>query len=320
MANILISKSCDLAIHGIGCLRPAVTTSLALIAFAANSVLCRMALGDESIDPASFTTIRLVSGALALMIVITLTSKAGHVRHPGNWISALMLFCYAVAFSFAYVSLSTGVGALILFGAVQTTMIVTGLVKGERPHYLAWCGIGVALSGLVYLVLPGLEAPPLAGAVLMAAAGISWGVYTLRGRGTLRPVAVTGDNFLRSAPLTLAVSLFMLRQLDISYQGALLAAVSGALTSGMGYVLWYAALGHLSATRAASLQLLVPIIAAAGGVALLSEHITLRLVLASVTIIGGVGATIIFKERQAQTAATLESTTTREEGGLDLRS
>lgn len=297
MDNVLISKSCDVSVHGIGCLRTGVSTAMALMAFAANSVLCRMALGDGSIDPASFTTIRLVSGALALLCIVTMVRKDADTKHPGNWISAAMLFLYAAAFSYAYVSLSAGVGALILFGAVQATMILAGLFNGERPHYLAWCGIGIALFGLVYLVLPGLTAPPLAGAALMAVAGISWGIYSLRGRHIKNPVAVTGDNFLRAVPIAVILSLGFMVHLDISLKGALLAATSGALTSGLGYVIWYTALRNLSATLAASVQLLVPAIAALAGILLLSEQITLRLVLASVLMIGGVGATILFKPK-----------------------
>jgi len=272
-------------------------TTFALIAFAANSIICRMALGNAAIDPASFSTIRLVSGAVVLWVIVkaTLRGKAG--KHPGSWWSAAMLFLYAAAFSFAYVSLNAGVGALILFGAVQATMISAGLLKGERPSMLAWCGFIIALAGLVYLVLPGLAAPSFSGAVLMAIAGFAWGIYSLRGLGITNPAAITADNFLRSVPMTAMVSLVLIPSLQLSLGGILLAVLSGGLTSGVGYVVWYAALRHLSATRAAMLQLLVPIIAASGGVLLLSEQLTLRLILSSLLIIGGVGLTLKAKQQ-----------------------
>jgi len=279
-------------------LRTILQTTLALIAFAANSILCRMALGSTAIDPASFSTIRLVSGAVMLWAIMKITAGAGATRHSGSWISAAMLFLYAVAFSFAYVSLDAGMGALILFGSVQATMISFGLSKGERPHLLTWCGLLLALAGLVYLVLPGLEAPSFSGAALMTVAGFAWGVYSLRGMGVANPVAVTTDNFLRSVPLTAVVSLILLPGMKLSSAGVLLAILSGALTSGIGYVLWYTALQNLSATRAAMLQLLVPVIAALGGVLMLSEQITLRLVLAGVLIVGGVGLTLVFRNRK----------------------
>jgi len=208
-----------------------------------------------------------------------------------------MLFLYAAAFSFAYVSLNAGVGALVLFGAVQATMITAGLIKGERPPMLVWCGLAIALAGLVYLVLPGISAPSFFGSALMAVAGFAWGVYSLRGLGSINPVGVTCGNFIRSVPMTAVLSLVLLPLMQFSWEGVLLAVLSGGLTSGIGYVVWYAALGHLSATRAAMLQLLVPIIAAAGGVLLLSEQLTLRLILSSILIIGGVGLTLKAKQQ-----------------------
>jgi len=267
-------------------------TAFALIAFAANSILCRMALGNGAIDPASFSTIRLVSGAVVLWLIVKASPGVKADKHPGSWWSASMLFLYAVAFSFAYVSLNAGMGALILFGAVQATMITAGIIKGERPHILTWCGLLIALAGLVYLVLPGLEAPSFSGAALMTIAGFAWGAYSLRGLGSTDPVAVTGSNFLRSVPMTAVISLIMLPFFKLSMEGVLLAALSGGLTSGIGYVVWYAALRNLSATRAAMLQLLVPVIAAVGGVLLLSELVTLRMILAGILIIGGVGLTL----------------------------
>jgi drug/metabolite transporter (DMT)-like permease len=268
-------------------------TAFALMAFAANSIICRMALGNTAIDPASFTTIRLTSGAIVLWVIVSVSSGYELRRHPGSWWSAGMLFLYAAAFSFAYVSLNAGAGALILFGSVQATMITSGLLKGERPPLLAWCGLAIALAGLVYLVLPGLEAPSFSGAALMALAGFAWGIYSLRGIGATNPMVVTSDNFLRSVPMTVGVSLVLIQVLQISLEGILLAVLSGGLTSGIGYVVWYAALRSLSAIRAAMLQLMVPIIAAVGGVLLLSELVTLRLVLSGILIIGGVGLTLM---------------------------
>jgi drug/metabolite transporter (DMT)-like permease len=272
-------------------------TAFALVAFAANSIICRMALGNTAIDPASFTTIRLATGAMVLWAIVRFSSGGKAGSHPGSWWSAAMLFMYAVAFSFAYVSLNAGVGALILFGSVQATMITAGLMKGERPPVLAWCGLIIALTGLVYLVFPGLAAPSFSGAALMAMAGFAWGVYSLRGMGSTNPVAITQGNFLKSVPMTAAISLIMLSSFALSMEGMLLAALSGGLTSGLGYVVWYAALRHHSATRAAMLQLLVPIIAAVGGVLLLSEVVTLRLILSGILIIGGVGLTLKAKQQ-----------------------
>lgn len=200
MADMPISNSCDITVHGIGCLHTGVTATAAVIAFAANSVLCRLALHGSSIDPASFTTLRLISGAVALMLVSTIIRNRQVVGQSGDWISAALLFAYAAAFSFAYVSLPTGVGALILFGSVQASMLIGGVISGERLHLVVWCGISVAMAGLVYLVLPGFQAPPPGGAALMATAGLSWGIYSLRGRSIKSPVAATSANFVRTLP------------------------------------------------------------------------------------------------------------------------
>jgi drug/metabolite transporter (DMT)-like permease len=267
--------------------RSAAYTTFALIAFAANSVLCRLALGKDAIDAASFTTIRLVCGALVLLIV-NAAGKTGAAADRGNWTSALMLFLYAVTFSFAYIRLNTGTGALILFAAVQASMLIFAICKGERLGLTGSLGLFAALAGLTYLVFPGLTAPSPAGAVLMAVAGVSWGIYSLRGRGSLSPVAVTTDNFLRSTPFVLLISLIFFQNLHVTFAGAFLAALSGGLTSAIGYVIWYAALRDHSATSAALVQLLVPVLAALGGVVLLSEALTLRLLLSSAMIIGGV--------------------------------
>ena len=278
-------------------LRTAVLTGSALVAFTANSVLCRLALGSASIDAASFSTIRLVSGAVTLLLLATVSRRRSESRHRGSWISAGMLFLYAVPFSFAYVSLSTGTGALILFGAVQVTMILAALAFGERPQLLEWVGLSIALMGLVYLVFPGLQAPSLAGSALMTVAGISWGVYSLRGRGQLDPAAATTSNFVRSVPLVFVVSLVTLRHVHVTPVGAVLAVLSGSLASGIGYVVWYAALRGLTATRAATVQLAVPALAALGGVVFLAEEVSLRLILSAILILGGLGLSMAGRER-----------------------
>ncbi len=262
-----------------------------MVAFAANSILCRLALEDASIDAASFTTIRLLSGALALLVVSSLGSRNAP-RTAGNWVSASMLFAYAAAFSFAYITLGAGTGALILFGAVQVTMLVVALRTGERPHVVEWLGWVLALGGLVYLVFPGLSAPAPLGSLLMAGAGIAWGLYSLRGRGGGDPTRATTANFVRSVPIALVVSAIAFRDFSVSGRGALLAVLSGALASGLGYVVWYTALKGLTATRAAIVQLSVPVIAAAGGVMFLGERVTARLVVASVLILGGVALSV----------------------------
>lgn len=271
-------------------------TALALVAFAANSILCRIALRNATIDAATFSTIRLTAGALTLLLVTRLVRSNAAPIKP-SWLSAGMLFLYAVPFSFAYTMLSAGTGALVLFGSVQITMMVAALWSGERLHPLQWVGLGLALAGLVYLVLPGLEAPPIAGAALMALAGFSWGVYSLRGRGAPNPLAQTTSNFVRSIPFVVVVSLIALPQLHVEQQGVLLAIASGAIASGLGYVVWYRALRGLSAARASIVQLLVPFLAALGGVIFLAETISLRLVLSTVLVIGGIALALQARAR-----------------------
>jgi drug/metabolite transporter (DMT)-like permease len=275
-------------------------TGCALVAFAANSVLCRLALGRAAIDAASFSTIRLAAGACMLIFITLAVNKKSPAWHRGNAITALLLFLYAAAFSFAYNGLGTGAGALILFGSVQATMIIFAVGSGERPHGLEWSGLALALAGLVYLVFPGLSAPPLVSSAFMAVAGISWGLYSLRGRGATRPLEETTKNFVLALPLALAVNLLMRGDAYVSRTGVVLASLSGALASGVGYVVWYAALRGLTATRAATVQLAVPVLAAAGGVLLLSERISLRLLLAGVVILGGVGVALLGRSRPAR--------------------
>lgn len=270
----------------------AALTVLALIAFAGNSVFCRLALAGPIIDPASYTAVRLISGAVTLWTIAAFRRKESFGKSGGSWISASMLFLYAVTFSFAYISLSAGTGALILFAAVQITMIAVGLYAGERPELLEWLGLFIAISGLIYLVSPGITAPSILGSLLMAIAGIAWGVYSLRGRGASDPVGATTDNFLRTVPLAVGVVLLWLPTLTITPMGFLWAALSGSITSGVGYVLWYAALPRLTATRAATVQLAVPVLAALAGLVVLSEAISLRLVVSAVVILGGVALAI----------------------------
>jgi drug/metabolite transporter (DMT)-like permease len=266
-----------------------VCTIFALVAFAMNSVLCRLALGASAIDAASFSTVRLFSGAFVLLLTSAVFKKGRSASPRGSWTSAILLFLYAVAFSLAYLGLSAGTGALILFGSVQATMLIYALNSGERPHVLEWAGLFVALVGLVYLVFPGLTAPSPFSSALMAVAGISWGFYSLRGRGTRDPLADTTGNFVRALPFVVVVNLIMLRDGHISARGIVFAVLSGALASGVGYVVWYTALKGLTATRAATVQLIVPVLAALGGVILLSENISARLLLAAAMILGGVG-------------------------------
>lgn len=276
--------------------RIAVLTSLAMLAFAGNSLLCRVALAHTSIDAASFTLIRLVSGAITLWLVVRMSRSAQTGR--GSWRSALALFAYAAGFSFAYVSLPAATGALLLFGAVQATMIGHGIWAGERLLGLQLVGLVLALGGLVTLLLPGLSAPPLTGSLLMLGAGVAWGIYSLRGRGAGDPIKVTAGNFLRTVPLAVAVSLLMHDGASVDSAGFWYAVSSGALASGIGYAIWYTALPALKATSAATVQLSVPVIAALGGILFLGESITLRLVFASIAILGGI-ALVILERKEA---------------------
>ena len=261
----------------------------AMLAFAGNSVLCRLALRDGGIDAASFTSLRLVSGALVLWLIVRLR---GGARTGGDLLSAFALFVYAAGFSFAYLSLSTGTGALLLFGAVQATMIGRGLFAGERLAATQWCGLALALGGLTALLLPGVSAPPIAGALMMVAAGVAWGAYSLRGRGAGDATAKTAGNFIRAVPFALVLSLFLLRDAHADAAGIACAVVSGALTSGVGYAIWYTALPHLRAASAATVQLSVPAIAAIAGIVLLGEAPTWRLLFASLAILGGIALVV----------------------------
>lgn len=280
-------------------------TTFALIAFAMNSLLCRMALGSNSIDAPSFTVVRLVSGAVVLLIILFLSGKGNAAKTNGSWLSAFFLFAYAICFSFAYIGLTAGTGALVLFGSVQMTMIGVSFLKGERPGMLEWLGLLLAFGGLIYLVFPGLSAPPLASSLLMAAAGIAWGFYTLRGKGSDDPLDDTAGNFVRSVPMVILSALPFLSQMNLSTRGIILAIISGTVASGLGYTVWYAVLKYHTATRSAILQLSVPVIAAVGGVFLLSEVADLRLVIAGALILGGIGLAVSSKT-QAKSSESLQ--------------
>jgi drug/metabolite transporter (DMT)-like permease len=273
-----------------------------MLAFAANSILCRMALGKATIDAASFTSIRLLSGAVILAGILLYRNRAFQ-KESINPISTLMLFAYAICFSFSYIKLSAGTGALILFGTVQLTMISFGMIKGERHGKQVWIGFIAAFGGLVYLLLPSVSAPPLMSAILMIIAGIAWGFYTIRGKKSAHPLAATGWNFIGTIPLVLLTYLLFRSNVHLTSEGITLAILSGAFASGIGYVIWYSAIPNLTATSAATVQLSVPVIAAFGGVMLLAEPVTPRLLIASMVILGGIYMTISAARTTRQTGS-----------------
>ena len=262
-----------------------------MIAFAGNSLLCRVALRGDAIDPASFTLIRIASGAMMLS-AIALVRNAGW-RGAGNWPSAIALFSYAAAFSFAYLSLSAGTGALLLFGAVQATMILWGWWRGERLRALQLVGLALTVGGLVALVFPGLSAPSFAGSSLMIAAGFAWGVYSLRGKAAGDPVRATAGNFIRAVPFAIALGLAFLPSLRADAAGLGYAILSGAIASALGYAIWYSVLPSLHAANAATVQLSVPVLTALAGILLLGEPLTLRFLVAAVAILGGIALVVI---------------------------
>ena len=278
-------------------LKTLLATGFALLAFAGNSVFCRLALGDEAIDAASFTAIRLLSGILVLVIILLLakfiqkkqsSAELSDSEAKGSWLAGFLLFLYAVTFSYAYISLDTGIGALILFGAVQITMILISILSGNRLHYLEWTGVVIAFSGFVYLVLPSLSTPSMTGFILMTISGVAWGLYTVKGRGCTDPISDTAYNFMRTLPFIVILLVVTIQNANLSQAGAILAVMSGAIASGIGYAVWYFAIRGLSVTQAAAVQLLVPIIAAIGGVLFASEVVSLRLVIASFMVLGGI--------------------------------
>jgi drug/metabolite transporter (DMT)-like permease len=269
-------------------LKTVLFTTLALIAFAANSVLCRLALGERTLDPSGFTIIRLLSGAAVLLIILKIKNRNKKSKAEGSWSASFMLFLYAVTFSFAYVTLDTATGALILFGSVQTTMILLSLISGNRLHLTEWLGVITAFFGFLFLVIPAVTTPSVIGFLLMSIAGVSWGIYTLKGRTSKEPMVDTAYNFIRSVVFVLILVVISFKDMHLTIKGVLLAVSSGGLASGIGYIIWYKALGGLSAVQAAVVQLLVPAIAAFGGVIFVSEVITLRLVVAALMILGGI--------------------------------
>jgi len=282
-------------------------TAFALLAFAFNSILCRLALRGGEADAAGFTMVRLAAGAVTLLgiTIISGIARRGNSQVPllragfrnGSWVSALWLATYAVLFSLAYLGITAGTGALILFGSVQLTMLAVSIARGERPPIVEWIGILVAIGGLVYLVLPGLAAPPLNSSILMAIAGAAWGLYTLRGKKSTDPLADTTGNFLRTLVVVPVLALVFWSSLHLTPQGTWLAILSGAVTSGIGYSIWYAALKHHTATRAAVLQLSVPVIAAVLGIFFLAETASLRLVISGALVLGGIGLTIVGRKK-----------------------
>ena len=271
-------------------LRTLLLSAAALLAFAANSILCRLALHDTAIDAVSFTTLRIAAGAA--MLGALLMFGPARERPRGDWPAALALYAYAILFSFAYLALSAGTGALLLFGAVQLTMFGVALWQGERLDLLQSFGVALAAGGVAWMVAPGVAAPPFGSAMLMIAAGVAWGLYSLRGRGSRAALADTAGNFLRALPFALVLSLGFMGSARFDAQGAGYAVLSGAIASGLGYALWYAALRHLSATRAATLQLGVPVLAAIGGVVFLGETLTPRLLIATVAVLAGISLVI----------------------------
>jgi drug/metabolite transporter (DMT)-like permease len=301
-----------------------ILTLLAMIAFASNSLLCRAALKQTNIDAATFTFVRIFSGAVALWLLMkarrrtvvdrtatplvesfsrsSLVTRHSSLLH-GNWLSALALFAYAAGFSFAYTGLSAGTGALLLFGAVQATMILWGLHKGERLSAIQIVGFIVAVTGLVVLLFPGLSAPPLIGSILMLGAGVAWGIYSLRGKEEQNPAGATAGNFVRAVPLATVVSIAFVPWAHVNPVGVMYAIISGAIMSGLGYVIWYSALAGLKSASAAIVQLSVPVLAATGGILLLGEPITLRYMLASVAVLGGIAIVVATPHPQDQTAS-----------------
>jgi drug/metabolite transporter (DMT)-like permease len=285
-------------------------SSLALMAFAGNSILCRLALSDGAIDPSAFTTIRIISGAIVLIVLIRINNgikksesveenyssvnKSGFINW--SWLAPTMLFAYAALFSFAYVSLDTGVGALVLFGSVQVSLLLVGLLRGERYTWYEISGLLLACSGLVYLVYPELSKPTIGGFLMMALSGVAWGIYTLAGQGSKQPLVDTNSNFVKAVPMALVLTAIFYGSVSISVFGLLMAVISGAITSGLGYAIWYAALPNLTTSQAGVMQLLVPIIAAAGGIIFAGEVISQRLIVSAILTLGGILLVIMTKK------------------------
>ncbi|MEM8682142.1 MAG: DMT family transporter [Pseudomonadota bacterium] len=261
-------------------------TATAMVAFAANSVLCRLGLGAGLIDAASYSSIRLVSGAVMLALLVLL--RGGSLNRRPDLRMVAGLFVYVVCFSYAYLTLDTATGALVLFAAVQLTMFAVSLAGGERFNVGSWLGLALALGGLIYLLLPSASSPDPLGAVLMATAGVAWGVYSLCGRAVTDATTSTALNFVYAAPVAVAVGLVLPGEVVITASGTAYAVASGAVASGLGYAIWYRALPGLAGTQAATVQLSVPVIAALGGLVFLSEALSVRLIVATAATLGGV--------------------------------
>lgn len=283
-------------------LKTILLTGMALIAFAANSVLCRLALGNGAIDASSFTGIRLLSGAIALFIILSIKGENKGALSKGSWLASFTLFLYAITFSYAYLSVDTGTGALILFGSVQITMIMLSLISGTRLHFIEWSGVIIAFTGFVYLIFPNITTPSINGFILMTISGASWGIYTLKGRSSINPLMDTTYNFIRTIPFVVLLAFFTMQNTNYSSEGIILALISGAITSGVGYTIWYIALGSISSTQAAVIQLSVPIIAAIGGVLFVSEIITIRLIISASIVLSGILMVVIGKSYFTQTS------------------
>jgi len=304
-------------------------TALALIAFAANSVLCRLALASGAIDASSFTIIRMLSGAMALVIIFAIKrcfqpSNLGEIKNglagkvhrkkntitvtvkalftKGGWLASVALFSYAITFSYAYISVGTGAGALILFGSVQITMVLLSIRSGVRLHSMEWLGLIIAFLGFIYLLLPSISTPSLKGSILMTIAGISWAIYTVKGANSTDPLMDTTANFLRTTPVVIVLLLFTLPTLNYSTEGVLLALLSGAVTSGVGYTIWYIALRRISSIQAAVWQLSVPVIAAIGGAYFVAEAITSRMMISAAIILGGIFIVTLAKKQFTHSA------------------
>ncbi|SNS72931.1 DMT family transporter [Pseudomonas segetis] len=278
--------------------RTLLLTALAMLAFAGNSIVCRLALKTTEIDAASFTSVRLVAGAITLLVILRLKTAAQPLS--GTWSGALALTTYAIAFSFAYLNLDAGSGALLLFGAVQLSMIAWGFYRGERFSFATTFGLAMALAGLLALLLPGANTPALGSALLMLLAGVAWGVYSLMGRGATDPLATTAGNFLRAVPIGLIISAVFISRLQWDLAGLGYAVLSGAVTSGVGYAIWYSALRGLKSFQAATVQLSVPILTALAGSLLLGEALNLRLLLSSAAVLGGIAIVLQSKQRNTQ--------------------
>lgn len=274
-----------------------VLTVAAMLAFAANSLIARLALAGELTDAGTYTAVRIISGALLLLVLLRRKEERKPQASAGSWPAGLALFVYALAFSFAYLLLGAATGALILFAAVQATMMIWGIVRGERPGAVQWAGLLIAFAAFIYLLLPGIATPHPLGSLLMIASGIAWGVYSLLGRGSRNPIGDTAGNFARAALCCLPLLALPLFGGHVSVEGLALAVLSGTVASALGYIVWYTALPGLTAVQASVVQLSVPVIAAAGGALLLGETLTLRFVLVSVCILAGIALATLARAR-----------------------